>query len=356
MPDRVHIGLDNPVFRGRLRQPVRSVPPQRAIGYRQTRSSHVKDVVSTNMPVVAKPKSEIDVTIDQRVQFENFTQSNLEQPQATAAKGLPGITNPQSFVEPARSKQQRSHVLRRQLVQAPNKSATTLLHNLRDFSKLQLVLVSMACFVFTIGVIASVQGFQANHIVAAQVSILSNKSKSPTTTDESANAVTVPSTTKPAAGTLSQYVVAPNLPRYLKIPKLGVDARILQVGVTETGALGTPDNIYDTAWYTSSAKPGQPGATLIDGHVSSWTAHGVFYGIKTLVAGNMIQIVRGDGAVFNYKVVKTQIYGANNVDMQAAMTPIVPGTPGLNLITCTGNVEPGTSLFNERVIVFAQQV
>ena len=150
--------------------------------------------------------------------------------------------------------------------------------------------------------------------------------------------------------------MAPNLPRYLKIPKLGVDARVLQVGVTKTGALGTPNNVFDTAWYTGSAEPGQPGATLIDGHVSSWTSHGVFYGLKTLVPGDAIQIVRGDGTVFNYQVVKTQIYSAGNVNMQAAITPITPGIPGLNLITCTGDVIPGTSTFNERIIVFAQQV
>ena len=42
--------------------------------------------------------------------------------------------------------------------------------------------------------------------------------------------------------------------------------------------------------------------------------------------------------------------------MQAAITPIDPTVSGLNLITCTGQVIPGTSLFNERVIVFAKEV
>ncbi|HUY85230.1 MAG TPA: class F sortase [Candidatus Dormibacteraeota bacterium] len=212
----------------------------------------------------------------------------------------------------------------------------------------------MACFIFILGLVVSLQALETNHNVTAQVSALGKKPKPPTTTGQPAAAV--PSTSKPAGSSLSQYTVAPDLPRYLKIPKLGVYTRVLQVGLTKDGALGTPNNVYDTAWYTGSAKPGQAGATLIDGHVSSWTAHGVFYGIKTLVAGDAIQIVRGDGAILNYQVVKTQVYSADNVDMQAAVTPVTAGKPGLNLITCTGQVKPGTSEFNERVIVFAQQV
>jgi sortase (surface protein transpeptidase) len=94
---------------------------------------------------------------------------------------------------------------------------------------------------------------------------------------------------------------------------------------------------------------------LIDGHISSWTARGVFYGLKELKPGDALQIVRGDGVIFNYLVVKSQTYPASNVDMAAALTPVTPGTPGLNLISCSGDVIPGTSNFNERIVVFAAQ-
>ena len=83
--------------------------------------------------------------------------------------------------------------------------------------------------------------------------------------------VTVPSTTPIPKSTVAAYSVAPNLPKYLIIPKLYVDSRVLSVGVTSSGAVGVPDNIYDTAWYNESSAPGQPGAMLIDGHISSWS-------------------------------------------------------------------------------------
>lgn len=209
-----------------------------------------------------------------------------------------------------------------------------------------MALFGLAAILLVIGLAVSFQGFRANRTVAAQAVNLNKKS----TGDDGA-----PSTVKPSSTAVRQYVVAPDLPRYLKIPKLGVFARVTQAGVTASGALGTPSNVYDTAWYTGSAKPGQAGATLLDGHVSSWTTRGVFYGLKKLTPGDSLQIVRGDGTLLNYKVVKTQVYQSNNVDMKAAITPITAGKSGLNLITCTGQLQKGTDQFNQRLIVFAEQ-
>jgi sortase (surface protein transpeptidase) len=217
------------------------------------------------------------------------------------------------------------------------------------FTKVQWALTGMACLVFGLGLAVSWQGLRTNHDAAIQIAALSKKAGNQTSP-------AAPGTAKPSGHTISQYVVAPSLPRYLKIPKLGVDARVLQVGVTASGSIGTPSNVYDTAWYTGSAKPGQAGAMLIDGHVSSWTTHGVFYGIGRLKPGDMMQIVRGDGAVFNYRVVKVETYPANQVDMQAVIKPVTASQPGLNLITCTGRVIKGTDQFSQRVIVFGQQV
>jgi len=122
------------------------------------------------------------------------------------------------------------------------------------------------------------------------------------------------------------------------------------------GAIATPANIYDTGWYTGSALPGTPGASLIDGHISSWTAKGVFYGLNNLQPGDQLQIVRGSGQIITYTVVKKQTYADTNTDMSTALSPAVAGTPGLNLISCYGKVKPGTNEFDQRIVVFTKQV
>ena len=166
----------------------------------------------------------------------------------------------------------------------------------------------------------------------------------------------VPATIKPSQVDISNYHVPADQPRYIEIPKLAVKAIVRPLGLTSAGQLEAPTNVFDTGWYTGSAKPGQIGATVIDGHVSSWTTKGVFYAIKTLKSGDIITIVRGDDSLINYRVTGTQIYDANNVDMNAVLSPSDITKPSLNLITCTGTVAPGTSEFTQRVVVFSQQI
>ncbi|HWZ65381.1 MAG TPA: class F sortase [Patescibacteria group bacterium] len=167
----------------------------------------------------------------------------------------------------------------------------------------------------------------------------------------------VPTTKKPTVTSIENYTVDPTQPRYLIIPKLRVHARILPVSLDKGGAIDTPFSIFDTGWYNKSAQPGQLGAMVIDGHVSSDEVHGVFYNLESLRAGDSIDVQGGNGAVFMYRVVKIQEYDAHKVDMIAVMKSVNanPPRPGLNLITCSGDVAAGTNEFSKRLIVFAAQ-
>lgn len=206
-----------------------------------------------------------------------------------------------------------------------------------------------AVLALVIGVVASINESRTNTVTAKHAALavaLANKgvnNGTPTTTPVTDNA-------------FNNYHVPPTQPRYIYIPKLNVKAMVLSLGVTKTNQIQAPPNIYQAGWYRQSSLPGGQGAMLIDGHVSSWTAHGIFYGLKTLVVNDVIQIQRGDGSLLTYKVVKSQTYGSDNVDMTALLSPINLNRPGLNLITCTGSVKSGTNDFNDRVVVFAEQV
>jgi LPXTG-site transpeptidase (sortase) family protein len=208
----------------------------------------------------------------------------------------------------------------------------------------------MAGFVFLLGVAVSLNGLRANKQVAAQVTHLQHE-QGEDGTDASADAP--PSTVKPSSNTVASYTVAPNLPRYIDIPKLQVHARVLSMGVDRKNQLRAPGNVFDAGWYNASAQPGQPGAMLVDGHISSWTTKGVFYGLNKLRAGDQITITRGDGQKFTYSVAKTQVYDAKKVDMASLLVSQDTGKPGLNLISCSGDVIPGTSEFDKRIVVYA---
>lgn len=151
------------------------------------------------------------------------------------------------------------------------------------------------------------------------------------------------------------YTVPADQPKYIAIQKLGIHAPVVNVGLTKAGAVDTPSNIWDAAWYNGSAKPGNSGATLIDGHSSA--SHGALFGhLDQLNAGDIIQIQRGDGSIITYKVAYKAIVNRNNVDMASMMKPYGDAKSGLNIITCTGQWINSEETLVNRVLIYAQQI
>lgn len=145
--------------------------------------------------------------------------------------------------------------------------------------------------------------------------------------------------TEPSKEEIKEYTVAPDRPRYLTVEKLGVkNARILPMGVNMKGELDTPRNIFDVGWYDGSGKPGQGGTLMIDGHNGGPHVHGVFKNLPDLAEGDVIKVERGDGEIFQYKVVENvtvDLAEADKYMTTAAVSP-EPGIESVTLITCTG--------------------
>lgn len=144
---------------------------------------------------------------------------------------------------------------------------------------------------------------------------------------------------EPTEEEVYEYVVAPDRPRYLTIDKLGINnVRILAMGVNSKGELDTPRNIFDVGWYEGSGKPGQGGTSVIDGHNGGPHVYGVFKRLPDLAVGDIIQVERGDGIIFKYKVVenKSVLLSESDKYMSTAFRSPEEGKESVTLITCTG--------------------
>ena len=135
------------------------------------------------------------------------------------------------------------------------------------------------------------------------------------------------------------HVVPADKPRYMTIEKLGIKkARVLEVGVNALGEIGTPSNIFDIGWYRDSSAPGAGGTAIYDGHNGGPTKEGVFKHLPELESGDIITVERGDGMIFNYKVVNNvtlPVAKANERMAWASRSPAM-GQESLSIITCTG--------------------
>lgn len=157
---------------------------------------------------------------------------------------------------------------------------------------------------------------------------------------------------------IDRYTVAPDLPRYLSIPSIGVaQTRVYSVGIDKNNQLEAPKNIHDAAWYTKSMKPGQGyGAALINAHNGGVTKDGVFAKLKELKKGDSIELERGDGKMLTYKVVENQsmsLEEVNRTGMKMMMQSAQNDKEGLNLITCDGKWVPALKQYDRRIMLRA---
>lgn len=233
---------------------------------------------------------------------------------------------------------------------------TTTRRKLTSFTAWQFY-VSFVVFAIgfaVFGATVSIRNWHNDHVsrthAAQKIAAASIANNGAQTTDDA------PSVVAPSTDAIKEYIVPADAPRYIDIPRLGVHARVLSVGLARDGSIATPGNVHDAAWYTGSVKPGQAGTALIDGHVSSWSSRGVFYNLTLLAAGDTFSVELGDGTVVQYRVVKTAVYDAALVDMSAVLSSIEPNMNALNLISCTGDVIDGTNDFSERIVVFSVQI
>ena len=153
-----------------------------------------------------------------------------------------------------------------------------------------------------------------------------------------------------------KHIVAPDKPRFLSIEKLGIrNARILEVSANSGEPMGVPPGIFDVGWARTSAKPGQGGTLLLDGHNGGPTKDGVFKNLPKLVAGDIITIERGDGQIFHYELYDSKILGLEdaNAYMRTLGESPIPGRESISIISCTGGWIQAQRTYDSRIMIRA---
>jgi sortase (surface protein transpeptidase) len=154
--------------------------------------------------------------------------------------------------------------------------------------------------------------------------------------------------TAPTAGPMAAAT-----PVRIEIPVLHVSAPIVPLGLSADGTVQVPPlaNHNLAGWYDHSVTPGQDGSAVILGHVDSFTAISVFFYIKTLRPGNVIEIIRADGSTAVFTV-----DGVQKVIKATFPTSVIYGNvsyPSLRLITCGGPFDSATRQYLDNIVVYA---
>jgi LPXTG-site transpeptidase (sortase) family protein len=142
-------------------------------------------------------------------------------------------------------------------------------------------------------------------------------------------------------------------PARLQLPKLGIDAPVVQVLTAQDGTMGSPTNATDVGWYPG-AKPGK-GNALFDSHHDWNGAEGSFYRLEEIRPGDTVVVVGSrPGQKLTYVVVWTkQVNGGIDAsDLLGAHA----GKQETTLITCGGAFNTQTRHHVDRIVVRAELV
>lgn len=143
----------------------------------------------------------------------------------------------------------------------------------------------------------------------------------------------------------------PATPTSLAIPSLHVDTSVEPVAATAAG-IEVPE-IGHAGWFEAGPRPGEPGRSVIIGHLDGRDGAGVFEHVPDIAKGSEIVVRDAEGGVHSYRVVgKTQVPKAS-FPAESVYGP--SKRPVLVLITCAGVWEPETG-YSDNVIVYARAV
>jgi LPXTG-site transpeptidase (sortase) family protein len=143
-------------------------------------------------------------------------------------------------------------------------------------------------------------------------------------------------------------------PVRLKIPTIRVDAAIEYVGLAPDGAMDTPKNYSNTAWYSPGPRPGDQGNSAIAGHVDSTTGKAVFWDRSKLKPGDEIFVVGDDGVERRFVVTEVESYKRADAPLDRIFGPTVDRH--LNLITCdsTSNFDRTKREYASNIVVYTE--
>lgn len=151
-----------------------------------------------------------------------------------------------------------------------------------------------------------------------------------------------------------RQVAAVAAPTTVRIPSIGVESALTDLGVAADGTIEVPAD-YDVAgWFTEGPAPGARGPAVILGHVDSRSGPAVFAEVDTLGAGDLIEVDRADGSTVAFRVERLEQVPKDQFPSAAVYGP-VPG-PALRLITCGGQFDGSTGHYRDNVVVFAAPV
>lgn len=139
-------------------------------------------------------------------------------------------------------------------------------------------------------------------------------------------------------------------PSRLQIPDINVDASVSPSGLLANGEMDVPNDTISTGWFENGYMPGEPGNSVIAGHVDGKSGPAVFYEIGQLKKGDEVIVTGEDGEKLTFIVERLEVYPFDDSPLREIFG--YSNGSHLNLITCTGEYNKDGDFYEDRLVVY----
>jgi sortase (surface protein transpeptidase) len=142
------------------------------------------------------------------------------------------------------------------------------------------------------------------------------------------------------------------MPVSIRIEKAEVDA-VIETREIIDGVMQDPTGPWVVSWYQETPKAGGDGNTVMAGHIDYWNVGpAVFYNIRDLVDGDVIEVYGEDNRIYSYRVNWVREYLSTDLDLETIQEIVGPTTQrSLTLITCGGQFDYASGEYLSRLAV-----
>ncbi|MEU3842875.1 class F sortase [Streptomyces sp. NPDC028635] len=158
--------------------------------------------------------------------------------------------------------------------------------------------------------------------------------------------------TSPSAPAGTERRLPRSRPTRLLIPAIAVDAPFTDLALDTSGRLQPPpaDDTNLVGWYAKGPSPGEPGTSVIAGHVDTKTSAAVFARLYELQKGDLVYVDRADGRRAAFVVDSAETFDKDDFpsDRVYADTPQAE----VRLITCAGSYDRSAKDYTQNLVVF----
>ncbi len=145
------------------------------------------------------------------------------------------------------------------------------------------------------------------------------------------------------------------VPTRIRIPRLGVDASVLPLGVDSDGRMDVPSDVDEVGWYRHGPRPGEMGSAVLAAHIdSAGQGPGVFFRLGVLGQGDVIEIEDDEGGLSRFVVRAVAIIPKDELPLERVFAR--SGTSVLTLVTCGGGFSRSQRSYDSNIVVVAVPV